>query len=760
MISTDNNSNEFRVLAKSNPEVLLERHIDDCLGIYEQLKVCIPNLPLSDRTLFWKLLKTSVVFHDMGKAHPEFQKILKKELPNYWYNQRHELYSLYFVNSLDFSEEYKQLILFTILGHHKSLNELFSFTDNNYRTEPDVLDLDMVGKINFEEECKKIDIEEVWKIAERCGFSKVNEGFLDICKLLKKQIKENTTVDKNYLIKTLLVGAMKQCDHLASGGIVKLQKLESNDFNFLFKYPFYTHQRTAYETLGNVILSAPTGSGKTETSLLWLKTQIENKGQGRVFYILPYTASINSMYERLNQQVGSKVPKVGMIHGKLAQYVENKMEQKDDSSRGEIDKKQLIEDFKTLVTPVKITTPFQLLKHIFGLKGFEKGLFEWSGAYFIFDEIHAYDARTFAQIIVLLEFATKYLGASVHIMTATLPRFMRTEIEKAIGYFTPILSDNQLYESFTRHKVILKDGLLINSTEEIQKDICEGKKVLVVCNTVEQAQAVYKALKSKNKVLIHGSFNPDDRFNKELKLMSDDIKVLVGTQAIEVSLDIDFDIIYTEPAPLDALIQRFGRINRKRIKGICPCIVFSERNEKDKFIYKDEGVIARTLFVLQNVVNNNDGIIQERELQEMIDKVYPDWSEKSKKDFDDTKLYFSCSLLNDLLPLQYSEQNEEAYYKQFDGVKVLPISLVEQYQERLENHQFVRAEGLLVSIRESRFLGMLKNGEINKEDFFFEAKNSERLLDKSAYIIKRKYDDELGLQVNEPDNNYFSLTIL
>lgn len=49
-------------------------------------------------------------------------------------------------------------------------------------------------------------------------------------------------------------------------------------------------------------------------------------------------------------------------------------------------------------------TPFQLLKHLFGLKSFEKGMFEWSGCYLIFDEIHAYDPRIFAQIIVLLKF--------------------------------------------------------------------------------------------------------------------------------------------------------------------------------------------------------------------------------------------------------------------------------------------------------------------------------------------------------------------
>jgi CRISPR-associated endonuclease/helicase Cas3 len=543
---------------------------------------------------------------------------------------------------------------------------------------------------------------------------------------------------------------MKQCDHLASGGIHHLQMIEQKDFSFLYKYPLYQHQEKASETIGNVILTAPTGSGKTETSFLWLKKQIETKGQGRIFYILPYTASINAMYERLNEDIQSTNNKVGMIHSKLAQYIENKMAE-DTSAVGEAEKKQLTEDFKTLVTPVKIATPFQLLKNIFGLKGFEKGMFEWAGGYFIFDEIHAYDARVFAQIIVLLKFVTQYLNVSVHIMTATLPSFMKREIESAIGEYTSIVADKKLYELFTRHKIILQEGLLIDSISKIQEDIDNGKKVLVVCNTVEQSQDVYNSLETNCKVLLHGSFNSNDRFVKENALKSDDIKLLVGTQAIEVSLDIDYDVIYTEPAPLDALIQRFGRVNRKRKKGICPCYVYKEQNEKDKFIYKDENIINRTIQILQNIEKTNRGIIKEYEMQKAIDFVYPDWNEDNKKDFNDTKNYLTYAINNELKPLEYSQEREDDYYKQFDGIKVLPISLVRNYQNYYMNKQFIKADGLLLSIRESRFVGMIRNEEIERTHFAYESEKTKKLFEKSVFIIKRKYDSELGLLINETD---------
>lgn len=740
-----------RVLAKSDPETTLEQHIDDCLLIWKQIQQCIPNLPVDDSNLFWQLLRTSIIFHDTGKAHKEFQNLLLGK-PSQWFGQRHELFSLYFVDDLSLNDSQKELILFTILGHHKDLSTLLSFVDTNYQTE---VDYKSDEDLSFNDECEKLDKKAIWNIVERYDYKHVEKETINVYRLLRKEKREDKSIiEKDFLQKTLLVGALKQCDHLASGGIKHLQMLNENDFSFLLNFQLYRHQQIANQTVGNVILTAPTGSGKTETSFLWLKRQIETSGQGRAFYILPYTASINAMYERLNWDMSDSTNKVGMIHGKLAQYIENKMSN-DTSINGEENKQQLLEDFKTLVTPVKITTPFQLLKNIFGLKGFEKGLFEWSGGYFIFDEIHAYDAHTFAQIIVLLKFATHYLNVKVHIMTATLPTFMQKEIGNAIGKYTQITAEEKLYDSFTRHKVILLNGLLSDSIDKIQEDIDSHKRVLVVCNTVEQSQYVFNALMADNKVLLHGSFNSNDRFNKENKLKSNDINLLVGTQAIEVSLDIDYDVIYTEPAPLDALIQRFGRVNRKRNKDICPCYVFTERNDKDKFIYKDEDVIIRTIETIQNIIVKNEGIIKEKELQNAIDYVYPDWNDENRIVFNDTQKYLTYAIDNNLKPLEYSQQNEDDYYKQFDGIKVLPIALMQEYQKYFDNKQFIKADGLLVSIRESRFAGMIKNQEIERTQFVYESNKTNKILGKSVFVIKRKYNSELGLLINEEDNSYF-----
>lgn len=167
------------------------------------------------------------------------------------------------------------------------------------------------------------------------------------------------------------------------------------------------------------------------------------------------------------------------------------------------------------------------------------------------------------------------------------------------------------------------------------------------------------------------------------------------------------------------MIQRFGRVNRKRKKGICVCHVFNESNEKDRFIY-NQAVVSRTLDVLQESVGERcGGLIHERDLQGLIDQVYPYWEEAQQKQYDFIYQALSQGILHGLSPLTYSEQREEEYYKQFDGVKVLPVSLCKRYNDYCGEQRFVKADSLLVSIRESRLYALLKEGGISQDLFVF-----------------------------------------
>ena len=110
MKETNNENRKFQVLAKSKPEISLEDHIVDCLHVAEQFPVCFPLMPLKEHKEFWKLLSYSVIFHDTGKAHQEFQRILYGISNDHgrWYNQRHELFSLYFVYQANLYPDLKE----------------------------------------------------------------------------------------------------------------------------------------------------------------------------------------------------------------------------------------------------------------------------------------------------------------------------------------------------------------------------------------------------------------------------------------------------------------------------------------------------------------------------------------------------------------------------------------------------------------------------------------------------------------------------
>ncbi|MCL6102836.1 MAG: CRISPR-associated helicase Cas3' [Bacteroidetes bacterium] len=747
------------VLAKSGPPISLKQHIDECLRVYESLRKAFGRLPINDADRFWRLLRLGIIFHDLGKSHSEFQKMLSGKRAD-WYHQRHELFSVPFIDQLDLPEEDKLLLKLIVAGHHKDFNLLFNFIQHSYKNGEDLFSFSEDGKLDWVEETEKLNTDFVHSLLHDYGISLIQNPLTPpFEKINEYSRKPVNTSCVNFQELLLAAGALKQCDHSASAGIFKVNILEEKHFNFLYdtKWSLYFHQKKASETNGNIVLIAPTGSGKTEASLMWLHRQIKENGQGRTFYILPFTASINAMFERLDDKMHGNNEIVGVVHGKLAEYIESRFEKEEYSVKNEILKRELKESYRALVPPLKVATPFQLLKSIFGLKGFEKGIFEMSGGYFIFDEIHAYDPEVTAQIKVLIEFAIRFLNVNVCLMTATLPTFLKNEFAGAIGTFTEISADTTLYQSFIRHRIKVAEGLLTDHIADFQKRLANGDKVLVVCNTVKQAQTIYNNLEASRKVLLHGAFNGVDRNTKEKELKSEEVKLLVGTQAIEVSLDIDYDVIFTEPAPLDALLQRFGRVNRHRVNGEyrppCDCIVFSERNEVDKYIYKNEEIIARTLDALREMESHNSGVVAEIDLQKYIDQVYPDWSVKDREDFNRVYTHLNADVMENLAPFIYDSHREEEFEKQFDGVKVLPSKLINEYRELLEANKFIKAESLKVSISKQRFASLITKEGIHRDVTAFQLLLKDVIKEQPYYIIDRKYDVELGLQLDTEEKS-------
>lgn len=760
------------LLAKSKdkksdaPARTLQEHIDDCLLIYEFLKKSFPKAAeissLGER--YWDILRICIVCHDLGKAHKEFQRVLAG-LPDKWEKQRHELFSLPFVDALyGIESDMLKTMRLVVAGHHKDFEQLQQYANHYEKLDENLELLQGLEEDDIEDFVtafrKNVDLNSALQLLQhyQVPVNTVNPKSI-IGMIRAYNAKPRKMSEAEYFRLLLLFGGLKWCDHMGSALVDKIYFIENQDFNFLIAqqnklisrgFDFYEHQKECAKSEGNLILTAPTGSGKTESAFLWLQNQMQHGHQGRVFYILPFTASINAMYVRLSDAISKE--KVGMLHGKLSFYLNDYFDDLQyDLNTKKASIKEIKANYKNIVTPIKVCTPFQLLKHLFGIKGYEQGIFEMSGCYLIFDEIHAYSPDVFAQIKVLLEFTTKYLQAKVMIMTATMPHFLQDEIEQSIGVFSMIKANRALYDSFRRHKVILKEGLLSDNLNEMAMLLQQGKKILVVCNTVRSSQTVFLELKKyiveDEAILLHGSFTGKDRSAKEKVLLTEKIKLLVGTQAIEVSLDIDYDMIYTEPAPIDALIQRFGRVNRRREKGICDCNIFSQANDTDKYIYNTE-IVSKTLQALEQIIIENQGIIDESRLQKAIDFVYDKWNEDDKKEFD-LKYKFLKDALDMLSPMLKDRHGEEAFYKQFDGIKILPQCNKSEFEQNLDNFDFISAESLKVQIRKGRYMGWKTKDNIRSDAYAFAG--GRKVFTVPYQITNKKYSSELGLLVDEEE---------
>ena len=758
-----------RVLAKSDGQSLLG-HIEDCLRVYQGLCQALPVIPaIVELEDFFELLFFTVYLHDWGKAHREFQKVLRGE-KNQWLKSRHELYSVPFVEMLPLALGEKELVAQCILGHHKDFETLQDYLYSDQDVKDHALNLrNSVNPHDF-----KDNLARQMDVAYLAGLKQRFQDYYDTYALRKRQF-ELTPIDftaqenpiktyarpvlktsggpeeKNYWRQMLLLGATKQCDQMGSAGIHELPRLSPDGFSFLnmLNGRWYAHQERCGQIEGNLFLMAPTGSGKTEAALRWVQNQLHSGHQGRIFYILPYTASINAMHRRLLKDFEGEEAKpgntrfIGILHGKISQYLAQYFEDQDyhhDETSARL--RKLKDLHRQMVHPLKVITPFQILKYCYGVKGFEMGLTELAGAMLIFDEIHAYDSQTFAQIVSSLKWLGQHLQIKVLIMTATLPSFMLEELYEALGTAAIVKADDDLLEKFTRHTVHLKAGDIFEQIPFIAGSLDKGKRVIVVCNTVANAQKMFQRLQGmveENKsVLLHSRFISEDRLAKERALADEAVQLLVGTQAIEVSLDIDFDVMFTEPAPLDALIQRFGRINRRGKKGICSVYVCREGGEYDYYIYPRE-TVNRTLAVLEGVTE-----IKERELQNMLDEVYPDWPEKER--YIETKEGFLTSL-NRLRPFGRFKEEEESFYQRFTGISVLPADYQEDYEKYIYQLDFFKAESLTITIHTGLFHKLLKAGMIERGAAI--ASKKEQLKKLPYWVVNCRYDPQLGLLENE-----------
>lgn len=366
---------------------------------------------------------------------------------------------------------------------------------------------------------------------------------------------------------------------------------------FCIKSP-YEHQKGMWEEIHKnnspLLLRAPTGSGKTEAVLApYLSQFIENNFNiaPRLIYVLPMRVLVDTIAERIDKYVK-----------KISSYISVEIQHGD------------VPNSPFFISDIVVTTldqffygfvrsSMQVGRHIDMPAG------SIASSLIVFDEAHMYrDGYTFSIMRALMEILYNSKIPFI-VMTATMP----VSLEKSIFEQIP-LTDNQKLVGSTLMKNRLKISIEkesiftngnVNLSEEILEKI-ENKKTLIIVNQVKRAQEIYDEIKSKLRlndeqiVLLHSRFTKDDRKEHEKKAISiiphkedgkitklDGTQIVISTQVVEAGIDFSAELLLTEQAPADALVQRAGRCARYE-NEFGEMIIFPVENDKGYLPYEKE----------------------------------------------------------------------------------------------------------------------------------------------------------------------------
>ena len=392
---------------------------------------------------------------------------------------------------------------------------------------------------------------------------------------------------------------------------------------------------------GLFFIGAPMGIGKTEASLAVAEILAAKSHCGGLYYGLPTKGTANGMLPRMISWANTVSDGMQTSFRLAHSDARNNNEYRNLSANTTDETGITVNEWlsgrhRALLSDFGIGTVDQVLMSGV-LKKFIMLLhLGISGKVIVIDEVHAYDAYMTSYINALLAWSGAY-QIPVILLSATMPLQKQKELFKAYtkcedtdlpsmdGYPSIVWSDGDSVYSKdvpvtnkekTVHIKYIKINQCIDQIKK-QEESCVG----IIVNSVNRSQSLYDRLKAqmpeRNIVLLHSRFLPEDRAEKEERVIgltgkksTNDIRrgtIIIGTQVLEQSLDIDFDALYTEKCPIDLLLQRIGRefrherADRPEEKQYC-YIIEDEYSEKiARFLYTDY-LIEQTDTALKNAV--------------------------------------------------------------------------------------------------------------------------------------------------------------
>lgn len=678
----------MNIYAKSEDRQTLKEHTDKCLEKYEDLKSMYRSA-FSERD--WLILYWAVKFHDMGKVDAHFQNKIRKaigekpvkvegfEFPHNYLSPAF-LDMNYFFDELQF-EQIEIEMLIKIIFYHHAREQIAGEYRNN---------LSKYIENTLQKRWKEVESEN--NITPGDGLAKdLQTEFVGAVPFCGDDDWLDDELQERYM---KLKGMMNRIDYCASADVDIEQGLEDTDGKrcsektvaFMKRNGFSLHpvQQYLQEHSGqNVIVQASTGCGKTEGALLWLDGK---KG----FYTLPLKASINAIYKRITESIGYK--KAAVLHGDAkAVYLE---QVKKDGAQNDEEALQKYQLARLLTAPLTVCTVDQLFRFVYKANGTEAAAAALACGNLIIDEIQTYSPELIASILYALHFISD-MGGHFCIMTATFPKVL-LNLMKVCKIPCPSKNGLPNFHGSIPYRHRIK---VIDDKQFPLEQICvqaKTKRVLVLVNRVGAAQDLKEKLSrfGVEANVLHSRYLREDRRALEQKILEfapnsknrePKSGVWISTQVVEASLDIDFDVLYTELCTIDSLLQRMGRVYRGRLYDL--------GEEPNVYILNNEDIgsvnhriVDKQLygFSLASVKKFDGCLLQESDERDdkaaMMNLVYdPDKNPNitSSDYYKDIKKKYQtlCS------GRMYDVEKNEVSFREIKSITVMPKRIYEAFQK-------------------------------------------------------------------------------